>query len=286
MRTATSLRVIWGVVVLLAGSALHAHAGLISVTSAAGPSPASIAASVDAFRAFVGGGVVAGANGSFGGVRREINWDGVPDGFASPNNLPPNFFNANSPRGVVFATPGGGFRVSAASSNPTGTPTRFGDLNPAYSSEFQAFSEERLFGVLGSTVMDVFFFVPGTNTPAAVTAFGAVFVDNTGSAFPACASMQAFNGDRSLGFFCAPPSPSGGLSSRGLAATDGDVITRIRFNLGTAPLGVTQSPTSEVVVMDDFIYSEPTEQRAVPEPTTMGFLTLGALGWLARRRRA
>ena len=37
------------------------------------------------------------------GGRREINWDGVADGFAAPNNLPANFFNKNSPRGVVFA---------------------------------------------------------------------------------------------------------------------------------------------------------------------------------------
>jgi hypothetical protein len=285
MRSATLFRVISGVVLLIAGSAVHAHAGLISVSSASGPTPASIAPAVDAFRAFVGGGLVAGANGSFGGVRREINWDGVPDAFASPITLPPNFFNANSPRGAVFATPGAGFRVSADSSNPTNTPVRFGDLNPAYVNEFQTFSAERLFGVLGATVMDVLFFVPGTNTPAAVTAFGAVFVDNTGSSFPSCGSIQAFNGATSLGFFCAPASPAGGLSFRGLATTGGDVITRIRINLGTAPLGVTQSPTAEVVVMDDFIYSEPTEQRAVPEPATMGLLALGALGWLARRRR-
>jgi hypothetical protein len=32
----------------------------------------------DSFRVAIGGGTTAGANGSFGGVRREINWDGVP----------------------------------------------------------------------------------------------------------------------------------------------------------------------------------------------------------------
>src|SRR5437868_8958461 len=40
--------------------------------------------------------------------RSEINWDGVPDALAAPNNLPANFFNVNSPRGVVLATPGTG----------------------------------------------------------------------------------------------------------------------------------------------------------------------------------
>src|SRR3954451_14565320 len=41
----------------------------------------------DQFRADLGGGTVAGANGSFGGARREINWDGVPDSFSAPNSL-------------------------------------------------------------------------------------------------------------------------------------------------------------------------------------------------------
>ena len=39
---------------------------------------------------------------SFTTGRREVNWDGVPDNFSEPNNLPPNFFNVNSPRGMVF----------------------------------------------------------------------------------------------------------------------------------------------------------------------------------------
>ena len=33
-------------------------------------------------------------------------------GLSAPNNLPANFFNVNSPRGVIFATPGTAFQVS------------------------------------------------------------------------------------------------------------------------------------------------------------------------------
>src|SRR5438046_10299232 len=82
--------------------------------SASGANPAGIQTTVDAFRTALGT-LNPNVVGSFGTGRREINWDGVPDALAAPNNLPPNFFNVNSPRGVVFSTPGSGFQVSANS---------------------------------------------------------------------------------------------------------------------------------------------------------------------------
>src|SRR5205807_2947032 len=123
------------------------HAGAQLVESGSGANGAAITPARDAFRVDLGGGTTAGANGSFGGLRREINWDGVPDANAAPNLLPSNFFNTTSPRGVVFSTAGTGFRVSANVLNP---PPLFGELNPTYPATFQAFSPERIFTPLGS----------------------------------------------------------------------------------------------------------------------------------------
>src|SRR5882724_12588404 len=123
-------------VLVAVGTTAPAQAGFISF-EAAGANAAAITATRDAFRVAVGGGSVAGANGSFGGLRREINWDGVPDGSSAPNNLPANFFNVNSPRGVVFSTPGTGFQVSA---NSGVAPIQFDNINATYSSDFAAFS--------------------------------------------------------------------------------------------------------------------------------------------------
>src|SRR6266571_7703471 len=139
---------------------------------ACGANPAAIQPTVDAYRTALGA-LNPNTAGSFPSGRREINWDGVPDALAAPNNLPANFFNVNSPRGVVFATPGTGFQVSANSVNPTSTPIEFGNLNATYPGSFTTFSAQRLFTALGSNITDVVFFVAGSSTPAFTTGFGA-----------------------------------------------------------------------------------------------------------------
>ena len=156
------------------GGAAHAQ---LTVRSGAGANAAAITGIRDTFRTDLGGGTTAGANGSFGGVRREINWDGVPATLSAPNNLPANFFNVNSPRGAVFSTVGAGtgFQVSGNTADAgAGQPAaaNFGNLNASYTAQFQTFSPQRLFTSLGNNVYDVTFFVPGTNTPALVTGFG------------------------------------------------------------------------------------------------------------------
>lgn len=207
----------------------------------------------DAFRTQIGGGTTAGADGSFGGVRREINWDGVPDVFAAPNAFPANFFNVNSPRGVVFSTPGTGFQVSANAAS--GTPVEFGNLNPSYPTTFEVFSPERLFTPILSNVTDVMFFVPGTSQPATVNAFGAVFtsVNAPGT------SIQYFDPEgASLGTFIVPTSGPAGLSFFGVAFNAGERVARVRIVTGTAATPANDAPpASDIAVMDDFIYSEP-----------------------------
>src|SRR4029450_12588002 len=96
-------------VLMLSLPMLALAAAAAEVFEATGEIPEDIQATVDAFPAFLA--TNNGVGGSFPDGRREINWDAVPAAFAAPNLLPANFFNSNSPRGVVFFTPGTGFRV-------------------------------------------------------------------------------------------------------------------------------------------------------------------------------
>src|SRR5215213_4029007 len=106
-----------------------AHAQV--VFEASGANGGAISPTVDAYRSALGT-LNLNIAGSFGTGRREINWDGVPDALAAPNELPTNFFNVNSPRGVVFSTPGTGFSVSANAVNPTLAPNQFGNIDASY----------------------------------------------------------------------------------------------------------------------------------------------------------
>jgi hypothetical protein len=153
----------------------------------------------------------------------------------------------------VLRTPGSGVAVSADRDNPAGAAVRFGDINRRYVRQFEAFSPERLFSPVGSNVVDLRFYVPGTRRRAVVKGFGAVYTDvdrreNT--------AFQYFDArGRSLGEFAVPPRPSG-LSFLGVAFRN-PVVARVRIEYGNRALGPTESARNDVAVMDDFIYGEP-----------------------------
>ena len=229
------------------------QAGLpaVNVQQAAGTSPQAIQSAVDAYRQ------------DLGNSRQEINWDGVPDNRAAPNLLPADFFNTTVPRGVVFSTHGTGFQVSA---NAGVAPIEFDNINPTYSRLFRTFSPQRLFTALGSNVMEVRFFVPGSSTPAATNGFGAVFtdVDRPGT------RIEYLNeqGNR-LARFDVPVSPGQEtLSFLGVRFLDRRVA-RVRITSGNIALGPNERTDRDLVVMDDFIFGTPTplgELNPQPEP--------------------
>ena len=178
----------------------------------------------------------------------------MPDAFAAPNNLPANFFNANSPRGAVFFTGGTGFQVSADDSNPTNTPVLFGNIHPVFPLLFSTFSPQRLFTALGSNVTETLFFVPGSATGATVGGFGAVFTDVNRSDSTKIEFYDA-NGRLLFSRNVLPGTTSRKSQSfLGVGFAAGERVFLVRITSGNR---IPKSPAMDVVMMDDFIYAEP-----------------------------
>ncbi len=254
------------VVALLGCLSLTGPAAAQTIREATGANAAAIQAAVDAFRGDLGA-LNLNVAGSAAGGRREINWDGTPDGDAAPGRLPGDFFNKVSPRGVIFES-AGTFQVSADASNPSTTAVRFGNLNASYSPAFAAFSAERLFASIGSNILDVVFVVPGGTTPATTRGFGAVFTDVD---LAASTRLEFFDesGDLLLSRDVMNTAGDGSLSFLGVSFPDAR-IARVRITAGDFPLAatsslndVTQGGIYDYVVMDDFIYGEPVAFTAV-----------------------
>lgn len=263
-RLATVLGLAVALVALLPATSSHAAP---LVRQGAGPNPADIQGVVDQFRADLGG-LNNGVGGSFRSGRREVNWDGVPDASAAPNFLDPKFFNTVSARGMVLntfeAATGGGlndFIVSADSSNPTNTAVEFGDIDSSYQAIFKPFSAQRLFVARNTHLLEVSFFVPGTNIPATVSGFGAVFtdVDTSTASSGRAALIRAYDATGTQLVSFTASAASGGLSFGGVSFTAGERIARVQIQAGNAALatGVADSVGTDVVAMDDFIFGEP-----------------------------
>jgi hypothetical protein len=234
------------------------------IRAGSGATPAELQSLVEQFRIDLGGLNNGVGGGPFTDGFRDITWDAVPDASAAPNTMPGDFFNSTSRRGISFTTPGSGFLVSADASNPTSTGTRFSNVDPSYAGLFQAFSTERLFSPFGSTEMDIRFYLPATPSSAAsVRGFGAVFADVDMFDSASLEFRDAENNILSTVF--VPPS-DGGLSFLGVSFTGNERIYSITLRAGTVPLGsgVLDGGINDLIVMDDFIFGEPT---VVPEPS-------------------
>lgn len=187
--------------------------------------------------------------------RREVNWDGVPANLTNNNNFPGDFFGSSDTalpngrkRGLILTNTGTSFRTDSSD---------FSGIDPSYAAQFESFSKKKLFTYMGNNVTEVTFKVPGTNTNAYTKGFGVIFSDvdlvNT-------TTLEYFNGTKSLGVYKALPAPQG-FSFVGVGFPD-EKVTRVKIISGNGLLSngvkdVSDGGAKDLVVMDDFIYSEP-----------------------------
>ena len=221
------------------------------VVTAAGDS-ASIVGKFNEFKQLAGDPVNTAPHAQ--GGRREVNWDGVPANLTNNNNFPFDFFGSFDPaaangrkRGLVYEKDGI-FRVDS---------TDFSEIDRSYAAQFEPFSRKRLFADIDDNVTDITFNVPGSDTAAFVNAFGVIFSDVDVSNYT---TVEFFNKNRSLGTFKAQAAPQG-FSFLGVAFAN-EKVTRIRITAGNGLLGpgnkdISDGGAYDLVVMDDFVYSEP-----------------------------
>lgn len=204
-------------------------------------------------------GILHGNGGSYATGSRFIHWNEIPAGTGN-FTLPPNYYNTTVPRGVMLSTActDDGFKVSADTSS--GQPLYFGNLNANYTTDFKGYASPRLFSVLegGCNVVDVYFYIPGTNVPATVSGFGAVFSD-VDSNLSAGIIYYGINGEQLIPSQTASVL-NNGLSFLGVTFTGGERIAHVRIFSGTGKLGEVDKSRGgqfDVVVMSSFFYGEP-----------------------------
>jgi hypothetical protein len=245
------------------------------IFQAAGPTSESIQSTVDAYRAALGDPNNANNAGPLASGRREINWDG---GGSTDTTDPVTPFNVFlNTRGGQFTTLGIGLSQAPQSGGAQGGLEALFN-NPTYGATFSTFSAPRLFTPVGSNLTEALFFVPGANpnlppgtnpqAPATVRGFGAVFTDVDESngigprlrrANPRGDStlMEYFDRDGKLIFSSFVPASPGDASLSFFGVLfDEAVIARVRITTGNVAPGPDDGEV-DIVMMDDFFYSEP-----------------------------
>ena len=216
-----------------------------------------ITASVAQFRTLLGDPRNGNGVGPSAAGRREVGWDGVPAELNNTDNkFPPAFFNTTSKLGLIVTTANGtGFRNDSS---------LFGDIDPSFKTQFAAFSPNKLFTVSGSNQMDVTFQLAGLTTAAVVAGFGAVFVDVD---LPALTTMEFFDANgKSLRIVQVPIRTADSPLSFAGARFESAVISRVHITLGSGAIGagfrdISSGGTRDIVVLDDFLYTEPQPAR-------------------------
>ncbi len=245
-------------------------AGAQTVFSASGADAASIQTTVDDFRAALGDPNNGNALGEQPSGRREINWDaGIV-----PFDFPGDFFNTTVTRGAEFTTPvASEFRVSN-----DGVDDEFDTINNTYPDQFTTFSAPRLFTPFDTNVIDGFFFKSGSDQAATVTGFGAVFTDVD---LADTTTIEYFDVNGTSLALESVEVADGGLSFLGVNFDSG-ILASVQITLGTSTIGPDDDPVNgiDIVVLDDFLYSEP-----IPVPAALALFGLGlaAIGLIRRR---
>ena len=220
----------------------------ITVVKATG----DIQAKVDAFRALLG---PLNTTPNAKGGHREINWEGVPLSLEN-KTMPIDFFNptgANAPaanqRGLVYSNQGS-FMVSSDG---------FSGVNKNAAGQFAAFSGSKTFANTTAAAWDVTFQKAGSNVVATIQAFGLVFSDVDKDSSTA---LEFFDDGVSLGKFFVPAhDATSSFSFLGVQFNNGEHITKVTVThdgfLAEGTKDVSDGGTRDLIVVDDFLYSEP-----------------------------
>ncbi|KAL3903010.1 MAG: hypothetical protein SGARI_005569, partial [Bacillariaceae sp.] len=196
----------------------------LNIVSASATSAEELTPAFEAFRTFLGGINNGNDPNSNDTGHRQINWDAP----AVPFNMPGEFFANVVTRGALLETSDGSdsFRVSNQPEDQGIEDDKFDSIVGSLSSQFQQFSNERLFSTFEDNKLIVKFVNPGDAAiPAAVTGFGVVF---TGVNTAQLTKMEFYDANECLlAREYVVPSPAGGLSFMGAHFGETAIVTKV-----------------------------------------------------------